>query len=299
MTDFLQLRHRMLPYLYTENAKAALEGTPLVQPMYWDWPNREEAYRVPNQYLFGSEMIVVPITSPQDPKLKLARVRGWLPPGRYVDIFNGIVYEGDRELWISRPLKAYPVLAKEGAIIPLDAAHVPANGGDNPEAFEILIVVGADGEYEIMEDDGTGSMVKNWTRTAITYTQKTGVVEIGPLPVKRDISLRFVALKAPSTIKVLIDGAEKKVTPEVVSNGLLIDLGSVNEKATVDLGGVPQLEQQDVSAMIRPILADAQIDYDLKEEIWKIVTSKVQVVSRLVALDMDESLRDAVLEYIL
>jgi len=70
--------------------------------MCWDYPNRGEEYRVPNQYLFGSELMVVPITEPQDPEPRLARARGWLPPGRYVDIFSGAVYEGDREVWLSR-----------------------------------------------------------------------------------------------------------------------------------------------------------------------------------------------------
>jgi alpha-glucosidase (family GH31 glycosyl hydrolase) len=39
--NFLRLRHWLLPYLYTMNAKAALEGTQIVQPMYWDYPNRD------------------------------------------------------------------------------------------------------------------------------------------------------------------------------------------------------------------------------------------------------------------
>ena len=157
MTEFLRFRHRLLPYLYTMNARSATEGTPLVRPMYWAYPERDEAYNFPNQYLFGSELIVLPITAPQDPKLRLAKTKGWLPPGRYVDIFTGAVYSGDRSLWLSRKLEDYPVLAKEGSIIPLDAALKPENGESNPDDIEILVVVGADGEFELLEDDPKGA----------------------------------------------------------------------------------------------------------------------------------------------
>jgi hypothetical protein len=54
--------------------------------------------------------MVVPITEPQDQKLRLAR---WLPPGRYVDIFSGAVYEGDREIWLSRTLEIGPLYSKK------------------------------------------------------------------------------------------------------------------------------------------------------------------------------------------
>jgi alpha-glucosidase (family GH31 glycosyl hydrolase) len=110
--------------------------------MYWDYPNKDEAYCVPNQYLFGSELMVVLITEPQDPKLRLARARGWLPPGRYVDIFSGAVYEGDREVWLNRALAGYPVFARERAIVTLDSALKSGDGEDNPDGFEVLITVG-------------------------------------------------------------------------------------------------------------------------------------------------------------
>jgi alpha-glucosidase (family GH31 glycosyl hydrolase) len=299
MIEFLQLRHRLLPYLYTMNTLAASAGTPIVQPMYWDFPHKDEAYRVPNQYFFGSELIVFPITSAQDPKLRLARVRGWLPPGQFVDIFSGVLYEGDREIWLSRPLGGYPVFAKQGAIIPLDAAPVPANGGENPDAFEILIVVGADGRFDILEDDDTGSVDIKYARTSIMFSQAKGTVEIGPLHGTREFALRFLAMDDPKTVTVSVNGTEQKLSTEVVPNGFVVKLGAISGQVTVGLGENPQLVRKDAACLIWPILSDAQIEFQLKEDIWQIVTNKVQVVSRLLALNMDEKLKDAVLEFIL
>jgi alpha-glucosidase (family GH31 glycosyl hydrolase) len=299
ITNFLRLRHRLLPYLYTMNAKSALEGTPIIQPMYWDYPNRDEAYRVPNQYLFGSELMVVPITEPQDPKLRLARARGWLPPGRYVDILSGAVYEGDREIWLSRALTGYPVFAREGAIVPLDTALKPGNGEDKPDGFEVFITVGKDGEVEILEDDGTGGTVSDWVRIPISYTQATGTLEIGPVFSERQFKLRFVAIAESKEIRTFVNEVERKSLITSESNGLLLDLGPVSGIIRVELDPNPQLRRPDAATMIWQILSDAQISFHLKEDIWTAVTSGVQVVSRLHALEMDRKLLDALLEYIL
>lgn len=312
MTEFLRFRHRLLPYLYTANAKSALEGIPLVRPMYWAFPEHNEAYRVPNQFLFGSELIVVPIVTPQDPALRLASTKGWLPPGRYVDIFTGAVYEGDRQLWISRKLEKYPVFAKEGSIIPLDALLTPSDGEANPDNIEILIVVGADGTFEILEDDGKGSSaeVVDWTRTPIKYSQADGTVTIGPSngakseAKDREWSIKFLALSKPTEISCSIGSEKGNAEAKEVENGIVVHVGKVpsNTKATIQLGPKPKLAQNDVEAFIRPILADAQIKFGLKEDIWQIVEAKVpssRKVSSLHALDMDENLRNAVLEYVL
>jgi len=312
MTDYLRLRHRLLPYLYTMNAKSATEGTPLVRPMYWGYAERKEAYHVPNEYLFGSQLLVIPITTPQDFSLRLAKTKGWLPPGKYVDIFSGAVYTGDRMLWISRRLEEYPVFAKEGSIIPLDAASEPGNGAGNPENIEVLVVLGADGEFEILEDDGKGSSPDevNWTKTSIKYSHNDGTLTIGPSSSafstvkEREWTIRFLGLSEVYDIIVSVGTEQKKVEPVKEKNGVVIHIGKVaaDTKVTVSLGKTPELSHNDVGAFVRSILSDAQIQFRLKEDIWQIVTAKVPStvkVSGLDALEMDENLRNAVLEYVL
>jgi alpha-glucosidase (family GH31 glycosyl hydrolase) len=312
MTDFLRLRHRLMPYIYTMNARSACDGEPICQPLYWDFPRRQETYRHRNQYFFGSELMIAPITEPRDPKLRLGRVRAWLPPGRHIDIFTGAVYDGDRELWLNRPLGGYPVFAHEGAIIPMDAASEPLNGGDNPIAFEILVVVGADGSFEMVEDDGTGSNPQetHWSRTPIKYTQATGTLTIGPttggsgIPTSRDWSVRFVGLTNLLALHTFVAGAETKVTPGAVQNGILLRLGPcpTSSELVVSVGENPQLDVTDAPGHIFALLSDTQIDFGLKEAIWAVLKSEVPngiQASRLHALDMDTKLLDALLEYLL
>lgn len=334
ISNYLRLRHRLVPYLHTMNARAAMEGEPLIQPLYWEHPDRDEAYRHKNHYLFGSQLIVFPITSPQDPQLRLAKTKAWLPPGRYVDFFTGFSYEGDGELWLSRPLEQYPLFLRAGSIVPLDQALEPDNGAANPEGFEILIAVGADGTFEILEEDGE-SQGKNareivWDRIRITYTQATGTVAIQPkyhtararVLADRPLSLRFVGLSNSKHITptVSIGGRTNayaydhhSVKVSTVSNGILVDLGSVPAAAdvVVQLGlEDPKLDlyknQRALTALVEPIIRDAQIEYAHKDAIWAVVNvdgnnkiSKSLMLNQLEALDhVNANLKIAVAEYL-
>ena len=89
MTEFLRLRHRLVPYLHTMNHRAAA-GEPLVQPMYWSHPTDRDAYQVPNQFMFGTELLVAPITAPKDQGVQVGSVRAWLPEGVWVDLLSGL-----------------------------------------------------------------------------------------------------------------------------------------------------------------------------------------------------------------
>jgi hypothetical protein len=175
MTTCLRLRHRLVPYLHTMNHLAA-QGTPLVRPMYWAYPERVEAYQVPNQYLFGTALLVAPITTPADPVSRLAAATAWLPPGEWTDVFSGRRYAGDRALVLHRELAEIPVLARAGAIVPLDAAPVPGNDPVNPAQLDVLVVPGADGFFELIEDDGHGAVVV----TPVRYDDAAGTVTVGP-----------------------------------------------------------------------------------------------------------------------
>ena len=81
MGEFLRLRHRLMPYLYTMNYRASESAEPMIMPMYYKHPEAAEAYEAANQHYFGSEMIVAPITAPRIRKINEAQVRAWIPEG--------------------------------------------------------------------------------------------------------------------------------------------------------------------------------------------------------------------------
>jgi len=251
------------------NARSAMNDEPIVTPMYWDFADRDEAYEVPNQYRFGSELLVAPITQPRNKTTHLGAIKMWFPPHRYVDVFTGMVYDGDRRFQLHRPLTQTPVLAPEGAIIPLDAAWRPKSGSPNPEAIEILLVVGADGSFDLLEDNGTGTYVTDGgfqivesgsadgeadegvhlVTTPITYKQDTGVITIGPayppndpsIPQTREWKVRLIAYTPTGTPSAAafrcITTCSKRArslpySVETVHNGTLITLAAISSAQT-------------------------------------------------------------------
>lgn len=310
VTKFMRLRHRLIPYLHTMNARAAGQGSPLIQPMYWEYPERDEAYQVPNQYLFGTEMMVAPITSPQNPATKTGKVRAWLPPGRYVDYFTGMVYEGDRFMWLNRTLDKVPVLLKQGAIVPLNANPEPGNGAANPSGLEVVVVVGADGKFDLLEEDETDndeprppSKPVSWLKTSITFTQATGVVSISPSgegksPRARDWTVRLLGYRG-KTGSVITGDAWRD------AKELLIHLGEIppGAEATVLLEENPQLARNDASSMADAIVFDALIPYETKDAIDRIMSPKdVPCAIRATQVDateMDPDLRLVLKEFLL
>ena len=159
MEEFLRLRHRLLPYLYTMNHRAYEEDIPLMLPMYYNWPEEEKAYQFPNEYLFGSELIAAPVTSPRIPKLNMAKVKVWLPDGICYDIFTGRKYRGGRILSMYRDINSIPVLAKAGAVIPMTDEIKDA--GSNPQELRIHVYAGADGSFSLYEDDNISEGYKS------------------------------------------------------------------------------------------------------------------------------------------
>jgi alpha-glucosidase (family GH31 glycosyl hydrolase) len=173
MTTFLRLRHQLLPYLATMNVRAH-EGEPIVQPMYYDHPESPEAYAVPHQFTFGTELLVAPITSPRDPATGLGRVTAWLPAGTWVDVFTGVRYAGDRMLHLHRDLDSIPVLARAGAIVPMVPAQDVGGGTDLPSRVEVRVYAGADGEFTLVEDRDD----ECWVRTRMTWDDAAGELTV-------------------------------------------------------------------------------------------------------------------------
>lgn len=314
VVNFMRLRHQLIPYLHTMNLRAAKYGEPLIQPMYWEYPERDEAYDVPNQYYFGSQILAVPITSPQNYGTKTGKVKAWLPPGTWVDFFTGVVYDGNRSMWLNRTLDKTPLLMRQGAIVPLDYDQEGCNGAANPQGFEIVAVVGADGQFEILEEDlgAEGNADKTpWVKTSISFNQRKGTLSIAPnrsgaLAYSRWWTIRLLGVRNPNGITVSIGGVSTtSFSVEPVENGTIVNLGRIapGDTAIVYLGPNPQLAVNDPQSLIYPILFEAQVSISLKEKIDDIISPKDVPasirVTQAAALDMDEDLRHIFNEFFL
>ena len=198
MAEFLRLRHQLLPYLATMNVRAH-EGRPVVEPMYYSHPDEPAAYTVPNQFMFGTELLVAPITTPADRETGLARVKAWLPEGEWVDVFTGTTYRGGRTLHLYRDLGSIPVLARAGAVVPMVPADAVAFGADPSSRVEVRVHAGADGEFTLVEDRDDS----RWARTRITYDDASGQVTV------HDVEGDASTLPADRTYETVVVGGDQ------------------------------------------------------------------------------------------
>jgi hypothetical protein len=311
MRDFMQLRHKLVPYIYS----ATLLDLPLIQPLYWEFPLQDSAYKFPNQYYFGPSLVVSPVVHPRDKRTNLAKTRVWVPPRRHLDILTGSVYDGDQEIDMYRPLQQMPILAAEGAIIPLDRELVLANGCPNPSAFEVLVVVGHDGHFDILEnsrDDGElQSTVENQRSIPIKYEQATGRLTVASSG--KEWTFRFLSTRTEdSKIEVSVDGiisaeanceveftSYKYVPCTVVQVPATSNLESL---ITIELGPDPQLAILDYSETLSDLLLDFQIAPTIKDDVWGIIESDRPTtvkIARLLSLELDARLLGPLTELLL
>lgn len=227
---WLKLRHAMIPYIFTMNYRTHEQGISLCEPMYYSYPEIEQAYNVPNQYMFGSELMVCPITTPQHKSLNMGSVKAWLPKGRWVDIFTGRSYTGEQEIVLFRDLNTIPVLARQGAIIPLSLDE--GNSVDNPKSLEIWAFSG-NGTFTMIEDnsktDYDAHKVKtefsiSYSDNKVTFTIKAAQGDLSVIPSRRNYTVKIKDLiKDGKSVEFSIENA-------VITQDIVFELDGVKRK---------------------------------------------------------------------
>jgi alpha-glucosidase (family GH31 glycosyl hydrolase) len=153
MMGALRRRYELVPYVYGEMRTCAETGLSLIRPMYYEYPEAGEAYRCPNQYMFGDEMIVAPVVAPVDAERETAAVKVWLPEGEWVDTARGVMVEGGGWRSARYTLEEVPVFVRPGTVIPEQSFTRRLKGGSYPNLV-FRVYGGKEGGCEVYEDDG-------------------------------------------------------------------------------------------------------------------------------------------------
>jgi len=260
--QFLRLRHKLIPYLYSANYQTHTQGTPICMPMYYTY-DCEDAYQAKNQYIFGGQLLVCPITMPADKRLNLAQARVWLPEGRWTDIFNGQIYNGGRWVTMYRDLDSIPVLAPAGAVVPM---YHTANTNDLSLTQPLDIHVwNGNGSFSLYEDDGE------------TMNYQNGQHCITEFDVNQDGTTLTLTIRPPESNYGLWNGSRKMnicfrdvQTAEAFVNGVpvafcdAIPLQIHQEPITVELRNVVEAKNPDKEELYINILTRAQCGNDWK-----------------------------------
>ena len=258
-----ELRYALQPYIYTEARRTYDTGVAFLHPLYYDWPEADEAYSSRNEFLFGSEMLVAPIASPADKDTGLSTVKVWLPEGEWIEWPTGKHFTGPMTVERGFSIDQTPVYLKAGAIVPMQPAM--RYTGEKPVDPLILNIwplkPGTSSAYSVYEDSGNGVDYQRgaFTDLPVRATQRGDElqIEIGPIQgsfpgmlTSRAYEIRLPGDWPPSSI--LVNGIAVRQASAPAEHGwsyegnsltTIIPIGreDVNRKITIQVRRAPGL----------------------------------------------------------
>ena len=229
--DIIKQRYSLAPYIYTMARHAYDTGVSLCRPMYYDYPDAQEAYTNRNEYMFGDNYLVYPITQPMNDGVSLQKV--WLPAGNdWYELSSGTMLKGGQTVERRFLLDEYPIYVKAGSIIPQygDVKNLRRND----EAVTVTVYPGnVDAEFVMYEDNGNDKQYAiAYASTLLSATHSaegTLRVSIGArkgeysgMPARRQYRLKLVASAVPE--KVVVDGKQTDFEYDGNNLSLMVDI---------------------------------------------------------------------------
>jgi len=244
MRDLYHRRYAMLPYIYTEARRTYDSGLAFVHPLYYEWPEAEEAYSNKNEYMFGEEMFVDPVVAPGDKVTGLVEQSVWIPPGEWIEADTGKHLRGPATVKRHFSIRQVPVYVRAGAIVPL----APPMQYSNQKPLDPLIIEVfplADGQsslYTLYEDAGDTRAYQEgqaaWTELTANENGGDLAVTIDPvkgnypeMPAIRRYEIRLPADWPPQGVSV--NGKPLPCTKNVDSPGWHFDGNTLSTVITL------------------------------------------------------------------
>ena len=165
MRSMLALRYRLIPYIYSESYQVTKNGSTMMRPLVMDFRSDAKALDQPYEYMFGKAFLVAPVTEPD-----ITEWNVYLPKATYwYDFWSGEKYEGDQMIKVQAPLNKIPLFVRAGSIIPL-GKRIQYTGQLPADTIEIRVYKGADGRYELYEDENDNYNYEKGVFSTIAFT---------------------------------------------------------------------------------------------------------------------------------
>ena len=227
----VKLRYALFPYIYTMARKSYDTGVGICRPMYYEYPECDEAYAFESQYFFGDDIMVAPVVEPSVNGISSKRI--WFPEGNWWSVADNRLIKGNSIQTLDFTLDQIPYFYREGAVIVNNPPEVKSTT-ERPEKLIVNIVAGKDGETTLYEDAGdSNDYDTNFANTRISHrtdgtraTYTIGARErlTAGLPSKRAYQLRIYNTDAPADGKAQVDGKNVKAEYDATSRCTVIDV---------------------------------------------------------------------------
>lgn len=296
--DYLQLRHRLIPYLYAESYKYSKYGMPIVQPIYYQMPELYDDELYKNEYFFGTELFVCPIISKKEYLMNRVIHKFYMPNGTWYDFMTGKKFPGGKKYVSFFKDEDYPVFAKSGSIIPF-GTHENMNDTTPPKDMEIHIFPGKNNQYNLYEDDGVSDLYRQgyYLLTSIDYNylpnNYTVIIRAiegksGIIPEKRNYKIRFRNTKQADDVVVFFNDGQIKSNSWIEGTDFIVEVKEVPTigQLTINCKG----KDIEIDALrlinddIESIINDLQIETEMKEIIDSILFSNLPIKKKRIEI---------------
>ena len=231
----IQLRYRMLPYIYSQAGLVHLRGASFIRPVAFAFPNEAATHDLKSQLLFGDAFMASPVTAPMyygpgsAPLAGIPRTRAvYLPKGAWVDFWTGRRLAGGKRIDADAPLEHMPLHVRAGSIVPLGpVVQTVAEGAHAP--LELRVYPGADGRYTFYEDAGEGWGYERGEYALVEMRWNDGARKLsigarhGSYPGMQSRRLRVVLVGAGQGLGIAESG--KAVEVDYDGRAVTVDLG--------------------------------------------------------------------------
>jgi len=196
---YLELRYRLLPYLYTAVRESHDTGMPIMRALWLHHAGEEAAVARGDEYLWGRDLLVAPVVEKGATSRRL-----YLPRGSWFDYWTEQRVEGGHEIDRAVDLATMPLYARAGSVIPMGPIkQYVSEPSDEP--VTLVVYPGADGESSWYEDDGTSFDYRSGDLMRVTMTWRDAA---------RRLTLRLapgsrMREPAPRHINVRVAGNQK------------------------------------------------------------------------------------------
>ena len=207
---YLELRYRMMPYLYSAVRECTVSGMPILRALWLHYPDDAAAVARGDEYLWGRNMLVAPVFEKGATERTL-----YLPRGTWYDFWSGEKHEGGQEITRQVDLATIPLYVRAGAIVPMGPLkQYTGEKVDGP--LEISVYPGADGSFLLYEDDGSSFDFRKgeWmgVRMAWNDARKTLALRLAPGSKMLPPARRELRVKVGDTVKsAVFDGHNLEV----------------------------------------------------------------------------------------
>jgi alpha-D-xyloside xylohydrolase len=163
LTQYDELRYRLLPYIYSAAWGVTNRGETPMKALPFAYPNDLALRNVGDQFLFGDSLLVNPVVQKGAISRSVA-----LPQGsNWVDFWTGQTYRGGQTILADAPLDRIPILAKAGSIVPL--GPIVQSAAELADPLEIRIYDGKDADFLLYEDGGDGYAYEHGAEATIQF----------------------------------------------------------------------------------------------------------------------------------